>query len=137
MKATVDVTKTEGGTMLSMGESRISLSNSPGQHIHEFFNRHVLEKPDHPAKRVGHVVTAASKRAIAYISGACALVIVAVSAAMAGYYAATHSLETLHNLATSTLTGIGMAIGACLGSALILRFKAARHYLRSVLKDLQ
>ena len=120
-----------------MGDSRFSLSNSPGQHIHEFFNRHVLEKPDHPAKRVGHVVTAASKRAIAYVSGTCALIIVAVSAAMAGFYAATHGLETLQNLATSTLTGIGMAIGGCLGSALILRFKAARYYLRSVLKDLQ
>ena len=63
--------------------------------------------------------------------------LVTVSAAGALVYAATHRTETLSNLASSTLTGIGMAIGGCLGSALILRFKAARHYLRSVLKDLQ
>ena len=41
------------------------------------------------------------------------------------------------SLASSTLSGVGMAIGGCLGSALILRFKAARSYIRSVLKDLQ
>ena len=52
-------------------------------------------------------------------------------------YAATHRTQTFSNLASSTLTGIGMAIGGCLGNVLILRFKAARHYLRSVLKDLQ
>ena len=88
-------------------------------------------------KQVGHVVTHLTNRAFAYISGACALMIVAVSAVTATLYAVTHSSETLRNLASSTLTGVGMAIGGCLGSALILRFKSARDFIRSVLKDLQ
>jgi len=136
-KATVEITRNEDGTWLNLGDSTISLSNSPGQNIHEFFAKNLLEDSDHPVRRARHVVTAASKKAIAYTTGVCALLIVVVSASMAVFYAATHGLETLNNLATSTLTGIGMAIGGCLGSALILRFKAARHYIRSVLKDLQ
>ncbi len=78
-----------------------------------------------------------SKFTAAYVSGAFALTLVTISAAGAVIYAATHHTETLRNLATSTLTGVGMAIGGCLGSALILRFKAARFYLRSILRDLQ
>ena len=137
MKTTVDVIKNEDQTMLTLGDSRISLSHSPGRDIHDFFVRNVLEKPDPPVKQVGHVVAVASKRTIAYVTGACALVVVVVSAAMAGIYAVTHGPETLNNLASSTLSGIGIAIGGCLGSALILRFKSARHYIRSILKDLQ
>jgi hypothetical protein len=57
--------------------------------------------------------------------------------AAAKIYALHHRMETVNNLASSTLSGVGMAIGGCLGSALILRFKAARSYIRSVLKDLQ
>ncbi len=78
-----------------------------------------------------------SKRTFAFISGAFALSLVTVSAIGAIFFAATHHVETLKNLASSTLTGVGMAIGGCLGSALILRFKAARQYLRSILRDLQ
>ncbi len=78
-----------------------------------------------------------AKRTFAFISGAFALTLVTVSAIGAIFFAATHHVETLKNLASSTLTGVGMAIGGCLGSALILRFKAARQYLRSILRDLQ
>jgi len=92
-----------------------------------------------PRSTVGvkHVVTTASQRAVAYITGGCALLIVAVAAVAAMVYAVHHRMETVNNLASSTLSGVGMAIGGCLGSALILRFKAARSYIRSVLKDLQ
>ena len=125
MKAEVEITQTEDGTWLSLGNKRISLSHSPGQNIHEFFVRNL------PTKR--HLV----QRASAYVTGAFALLVVTTSAVAALLYAATHHSETLSNLASSTLSGIGIAIGGCLGSALILRFKTARHYLRSVLKDLQ
>ncbi len=132
-----EITQDDDGVWLHDCDGRkVSLSNSPGQHIHEFVAKHILAN-DHPVKRAGHAVTHVTKRAVAYISGACALLIVAVSAVTATLYAVTHSSETLHNLASSTLTGVGMASGGCLGSALILRFKAARYYLRSVLKDLQ
>ena len=87
--------------------------------------------------RAKHAAMHATKRVVAYTTGACALLIVAVSAVAALLYAASHRWETINNLASSTLTGIGMAIGGCLGSALILRFKAARSFVRSVLKDLQ
>ncbi len=131
------ITKDNDGIWLHDMEGRkVSLSNSPGQHIHDFVAKNLLAG-DHPVRRAGHAMTHAGKRVFAYVTGACALLIVAISAVAALIYAATHSSETLSNLASSTLTGVGMAIGGCLGSALILRFKAARYYIRSVLRDLQ
>ncbi len=76
------------------------------------------------------------KRLFAYATGTLALVLVAASAASAVTYAAMHRNETLLNLATSTLTGVGMAIGGCLGSLLILRFKAARRFLKGVIHEI-
>jgi len=135
IETTVEVTQDDEGTWLNVdngeGKQTISLDRSPGQNIHDFFRRNVLEKP--ASRKLGHW----SRRTAAYATGAFALVLVAVSGVAALVYAATHSTETLTNLASSTLSGVGMAIGGCLGSALILRFKAARKYLRSILKDLQ
>jgi len=76
------------------------------------------------------------QRLIAYVTGALALVIVAAAAGSAVTYAAMHGAETLTLLGNSALSGIGMAIGGCLGSALILRFKAARRFAKGVLKDI-
>ena len=76
------------------------------------------------------------QRLIAYVTGALALLIVAAAAVSALTYAALHHSETLQNLATSTLSGIGMAVGGCLGSALILRFKAARRFIKGVVREI-
>jgi uncharacterized membrane protein YfcA len=76
------------------------------------------------------------KRLLTYATGAFALVIVAASAGSAITYAAMHRSETFTNLGTSALSGIGMAVGGCLGSALMLRFKAARRFVKNVLKDI-
>ena len=76
------------------------------------------------------------KRLFASATGALALVIVAVAAGSAITYAALHRGETLTNLGTSTLSGVGMAVGGCLGSALVLRFKAARRFVRGVVHDI-
>jgi uncharacterized membrane protein YfcA len=78
----------------------------------------------------------ATRRMIGYVTGAFALLLVAASAVSALTYAALHRSETLLNLATSTLQGVGMAIGGCLGSALILRFKAARRFVHGVIHDI-
>lgn len=72
---------------------------------------------------------------IAYATGALALVVVTAAAVSALTYAVLHRSQTLTNLATSTLSGIGMAVGGCLGSALILRFKAARRFLQNVIHE--
>jgi hypothetical protein len=64
-----------------------------------------------------------------------ALLVVAASTVSALVYAALHHSETLAHLATSTLSGIGMAVGGCLGSALILRFKAARKFRKNVVRE--
>lgn len=72
----------------------------------------------------------------AYTTGAFALLLVAASAVSALTYAAVHQSETLQLLATSALQGVGVAIGGCLGSALILRFKAARRFVKGVLHDI-
>ena len=76
------------------------------------------------------------QRLIAYATGAFALLLVAASAISALTYAALHQSETLQNLATSTLSGVGMAVGGCLGGALILRFKAARRFLKGVVREI-
>ena len=73
---------------------------------------------------------------IAYGTGALALIVVAAAAGSAITYAVMHGTETLTHLGNSALQGIGMAIGGCLGSALVLRFKVARKYVRCVLKDI-
>ncbi len=70
------------------------------------------------------------------VTGALALALVGASAGSALTYAALHRTETLSNLGNSTLSGIGMAIGGCLGSALVLRFKAARRFVRGVVHDI-
>ena len=76
------------------------------------------------------------QRLLAYLSGALALTVVTAAAVSALTYAAMHRSETLLNLATSTLSGVGMAIGGCLGSALVLRFKTARRFVSNVVRDI-
>jgi len=76
------------------------------------------------------------QRLIAYSTGTLALIVVATAAGSAVTYAVMHGAETLTHLGNSALQGIGMAIGGCLGSALVLRFKVARKYVKSVLKEI-
>jgi len=76
------------------------------------------------------------ERLLAYATGAVALVVVAAAAGSAITYAVMHGTETLSHLGNSALQGIGMAIGGCLGSALVLRFKVARKYVKSVLSEI-
>ena len=76
------------------------------------------------------------ERLLAYATGAVALVVVAAAAGSAITYAVMHGAETLMQLGNSALQGIGMAIGGCLGSALVLRFKVARKYVKGVLNEI-
>jgi len=76
------------------------------------------------------------QRLVAYATGAVALVIVAAAAGSAITYALTHGTETLSHLGNSALQGIGMAIGGCLGSALVMRFKVARRYIKGVVHEI-
>ena len=76
------------------------------------------------------------ERLIAYVTGAVALVVVAAAAGSAITCAVMHGTETLSHLGNSALQGIGMAIGGCLGSALVLRFKVARRYVKGVLHEI-
>jgi uncharacterized membrane protein YfcA len=75
-------------------------------------------------------------KVVAYLTGALALVIVAASAGSALTYAATHGAETLGHLGNAVISGIGMAVGGCLGSALVLRFQAARNFVTSLVKEI-
>ncbi len=89
-----------------------------------------------PANTTGEPMKAKLQRLIAYGTGAVALVIVAAAAGSAITYAVMHGTETLTHLGNSALQGIGMAIGGCLGSALVLRFKVARKYVKNVLNEI-
>jgi hypothetical protein len=75
------------------------------------------------------------KKLATYATGTLALLIVATATITAIHYAIMHNAETLTNLATSTLQGIGVAIGGCLGGALILRFQAARTFVRHFIDE--
>jgi len=75
------------------------------------------------------------KRILTYLTGALAILIVGSAAMSALVYAVLHRSETLQNLASSTLSGVGMAIGGCLGSALVLRFKTAREFIKKLIDD--
>ena len=72
-----------------------------------------------------------------YLTGFVALVIVLGATAAASVAAVTQGNAALINLANSTLSGLGIAIGGCLGSALILRFQAARKFIGNVVTDVQ
>ncbi|MEN6367600.1 MAG: hypothetical protein ABFC88_12355 [Thermoguttaceae bacterium] len=72
---------------------------------------------------------------VGWLTGICALALVACTAVSALTYAVMHRSQTLQNLASSALTGVGMAIGGCLGSALILRFKVARRYVKNLVQE--
>ncbi len=75
------------------------------------------------------------KRIIAYTTGALALLIVAASAASALVYATMHWQETLHTLASGVLQGAGMAVGSLVGGYLVLRYQAARGFLKTLVED--
>jgi hypothetical protein len=77
------------------------------------------------------------KTILSYATGLFAILVVVVSTVSAVVYASTNVWETLRNLASSTLSGIGVAIGGCLGSALILRFKAAREFIKKLLGEVK
>lgn len=76
-------------------------------------------------------------RAIAYVTGSLALLVVATATGSALVYAGFHRTETLVHLGTATLEGVGVAIGGCLGSALLLRFKVARSFIRNMLVEIK
>ena len=77
------------------------------------------------------------KRIFMYISGFVALLVTSVSVVGAIIYSATHGADTLLTLATSTLQGIGVAIGGLVGSALVMRFKAARTFIGHTIDGIQ
>lgn len=77
------------------------------------------------------------RRTFTYVAGGFALLLVMASIGSAVFYAATNGAETLKNLATSTLQGVGVAIGGVLGSALILHFRAGRSFIKDLIKDLK
>jgi hypothetical protein len=81
------------------------------------------------------IVKHVMKLIFTYATGTLALLIVAAATISAVHYAVTHNAETLSSLAISTLQGVGVAIGGCLGGALILRFKAARTFVRGLIDE--
>jgi len=77
------------------------------------------------------------RKLVEYSTSAIALLLVAASVVGALIYAVEHGLATLEELATGTLQGIGVAIGGLIGGALVMRFEAARTFLKNLLKDIK
>lgn len=77
------------------------------------------------------------RKLVEYSTSAIALLLVAASVVGALVYAVKHGLATLEELATGTLQGIGVAIGGLIGGALVMRFEAARTFLKNLLKDIK
>lgn len=76
----------------------------------------------------------AMKRLLYHASGLVALLAVTAAVAAMLYYLATN-MEAASKLASSMLGGMGSAMGAFLGGALILRFKAARRFVRRIILE--
>jgi hypothetical protein len=77
------------------------------------------------------------RKLVEYSTSAIAFLLVAASVVGALVFAIHHGLATLDELATGVLQGLGVAIGGLVGSALVLRFEAARTFLRNLLKDIK
>jgi hypothetical protein len=77
------------------------------------------------------------KSVVGYLTGTVALLVVAGATVAAVVAAVTSGSSALVNIANSTLSGLGIAIGGCLGSVLILRFQAARKFIGGVVSDIQ
>jgi len=136
-KAEVDLTQNDEGLWLTVKDaSRTATILLPTETHGPLVRDTIRAWADHcfllqPSKR-----ETAMKRLLAFVTGAIALVIVAAAAGSAITYAVMHGAETLTLLGNAALTGIGMAVGGCLGSALVLRFKVARHYVKGFLKEI-
>lgn len=75
-------------------------------------------------------------RIVAYLTGTLALAIVLASTMSAIYFAAINPIETINKLGGATLSGVGVAVGGCVGSALMLRFKLARRYVKNLVGEI-
>ena len=132
-KATVDISRDNDNVWLHIEhngkQAAIPLDNH-GSIVNETVQAWA-ESHLQPAQR-----ESAMKRLIAFATGGLALVIVAGAAGSAITYAVMHGAQTLTLLGNSALSGIGMAIGGCLGSALVLRFKGARRYVHHLLHEI-
>jgi hypothetical protein len=132
-KATVDLSRDDDNVWLHIEhngkKAAIALDNH-GPGVNETV-RGWAETHLQPSRR-----ESAMKRLIAFATGALALVVVAGAAGSAITYAVMHGAQTLSLLGNSALSGIGMAIGGCLGSAVVLRFKTARRYVHHLLHDI-
>ncbi len=71
------------------------------------------------------------KTCISYATGCIALISVSSAILATIHFVATNP-DAGSKLAASMLGGIGTAMGACIGGALILRFKSARRFLRQL-----
>ena len=71
------------------------------------------------------------KTFVSYVTGCIALTAMVAAVFLTVAYLMTNP-EAGSKLASSMVSGIGTAMGACVGAALILRFKAARRFLRQL-----
>lgn len=74
------------------------------------------------------------KQFISYLTGCIALISVSLAIIATLHFLATNS-KAASELASYLLRGVGSAMGAFLGGALILRFKAARTFIRTLIYE--
>ena len=134
-KATVDLTQNNEGLWITVGgvdhpKASVFLdAASRGPIVREALEKWAANCFQYQESKM--------KKFLAFVTGAVAIAVVASSAGSAVTYAIMHGTETLIHLGNSALSGVGMAVGGCLGSALVLRFKIARHYVKGVLNEIK
>jgi len=74
------------------------------------------------------------KSLVSYVTGCIALITVSAAVLATLYFMVTKP-EAGTKLASSMLGGVGSAMGAFIGGALILRFKSARRFIRRILHE--
>jgi len=144
VKAQIDLIQNDDGLWMSIEDERrsaaIFLGGNHGPIVNStlqnWANRQ-FSNPEPEPKSPEHKRIPKMQRLLAYVTGTFALLLVATSAVTALTYAVLHRSETLLNLATSTLTGVGMALGGLIGTALTMRFQVARDYLKKIVDSLR
>lgn len=73
------------------------------------------------------------KTVVAWFTATLATVVIGITAAATAMFVIANPLQVVNSLAPGVMAGLGTTLGAALGGLLVLRFKAVRTFLHTVI----